>query len=76
LHGDGLPWIVRLEQLSGFLSRRIPIDRFDGADPFCRRMLRISQDDLVAGRGLARFGNGISSPEKRAGKARGREAAG
>jgi hypothetical protein len=28
------------EQLGGFFNRRVFIDCFDGADPFCRRMLR------------------------------------
>jgi hypothetical protein len=40
LHGDHLPRIVCLEQLSGFLNRRVFINCFDGVDPFCWRMLR------------------------------------
>jgi hypothetical protein len=39
LHRDHLPRIVCLEQLSGFLNRRGFINCFDGADPFCWRML-------------------------------------
>jgi hypothetical protein len=55
--GEQLSRIIRLEQLSGFLDRRVLVDCFEGADPFCRRMRRcISYEGpLSESRGLVRF---------------------